>query len=402
MVINMKKRKLFITILAAVMALMILVPMLAIIFTAGASAVTQSDIDALELEQQELQRKQQDLQSKIEANKDERESMLTRKSYLDEQVEITRLKIDNLNTQITSYETLIAQKQKEYDDAKTREENQLQKFKFRLRAMEELGTVSYAAILFGADSFSDLLGRLDFASDVMSNDEEIVNGLRKAKAETADIMRQMESAKAELEYAKNDRESEMTQLNNQIEETKTMISNLSSNLEAFNAAYDENERAEQELAQKILELAAELARQNSGGSPGATGQYIWPSDCRLITSPFGDDYLNGAWRTHNGVDIGASYGTSIYAADGGEVVSSTYSSSYGNYVMINHGDGRFTLYAHMSERLVSVGDSVYQGEVIGLVGSTGYSFGAHVHFEIIEGGAYQNPLDYLGGYTRYW
>ncbi len=399
----MKRQKLFVTILAIVMALLIIVPMLSIIFTAGrASAISQYDIDVLENQQQELKKKQEALQAKIDANKNDRASMVTQKAYLDEQVEITRQKIANLNTQITTYEGLINQKQKEYDAAKAKEELRMQQFKFRLRAMEELGTVSYASILFGADSFSDLLGRLDFASDVMSNDEEVVNSLRQAKAEMATAMKGLEGAKAELEYSRSEKESEVVTLNNQVEQTKTMLSQLNTASQEFNAAYEENAAAEEALAQKILEMAAELARQNSGGNSGATGQYIWPSNCRLITSPFGSDYLNGAWRKHNGVDIGASYGTDIYAADGGEVVSSTYSSSYGNYVMISHGNGRFTLYAHMSERLVSVGDVVGQGQVIGLVGSTGYSFGAHIHFEIIQDGAYQNPLDYLGGYVQYW
>ena len=398
----MKRQRLFVTILAIVMALLLIVPMLSIIFTAGASAVTQSDIDYLETQQRELQKKQQELQSKIDTNKNERSSMLTRKSNLDEQVTLTRQKIENLNSQITTYESLINQKQKEYDAAKAEEDLQMKRFKFRLRAMEELGTVSYASILFGADSFSDLLGRLDFTSDVMSNDEEVVNALRKAKAEMASAKKGLEGAKAEIEYARSEKESEVVLLNNQVNETQSMISRISMSIEEFNAAYEENEAAEQALAQKILDMAAELARQNSGANSGATGQYIWPSDCRLITSPFGNDYLNGAWRKHNGVDIGANYGSNIYAADGGEVVSSTYSSSYGNYVMISHGSGRFTLYAHMSERDVSVGDVVGQGQVIGLVGSTGYSTGAHIHFEIIEDGSYQNPLDYLGGYVQYW
>ncbi len=399
----MKRRKLFVTILAVVMALLIIVPMLSIIFTAGnASAVTQADIDYLENQQRELEKKQEALQAKIDANENERASMLDRKSYLDEQVTVTRQKIENLNSKITTYETLINQKQSEYDKAKAEEERQLQVFKFRLRAMEELGSVSYASILFGADSFSDLLGRLDFTSDVMGSDEANVNALRKAKAEMASALKELEGAKAELEYSRSEKESEIVLLNKQVNETTSMISTISMSIEEYNAAFEENAAAEDALRQKVLELAAELARQNSGANAGATGQYIWPSDCRLITSPYGDDLLNGVWRWHNGVDIGASYGTDIYAADGGEVVSSTYSSSYGNYVMLSHGNGRFTLYAHMSERLVSVGDIVGQGQVIGLVGSTGYSFGAHIHFEIIEDGAYQNPLKYLSGYTQYW
>ena len=106
----------------------------------------------------------------------------------------------------------------------------------------------------------------------------------------------------------------------------------------------------------------------------------------------------GYYKSHNGVDIGASYGTDILAADSGVVVTSEYSSSYGNYIMIMHGGGRYTLYAHMSQRYSSVGDEVSQGETIGLVGSTGMSTGPHIHYEVYEAGKRVNPLNYYSNY----
>jgi murein DD-endopeptidase MepM/ murein hydrolase activator NlpD len=129
---------------------------------------------------------------------------------------------------------------------------------------------------------------------------------------------------------------------------------------------------------------------------------MWPSDdSKLVTSKYGmrPHPILGYTTMHNGIDIGAHYGTNIRAADGGIVMISEYSSSYGNYVMINHGGGRYTLYAHMSKRLVSVGDKVSQGDVIGLVGSTGYSTGAHIHFEIQIDGKRTDPLQFFSDYT---
>ena len=134
-------------------------------------------------------------------------------------------------------------------------------------------------------------------------------------------------------------------------------------------------------------------------------RYIWPSDCRLITSGYGgrEQPTPGASTTHMGVDIGASYGSYIYAVKSGTVVGSKYSwGGYGNYVEIDHGNGNFTLYAHMSERLVEVGEHVEQGEVIGLCGSTGISTGPHVHYEIWENYTRINPLNRLPGYIPYW
>ncbi len=399
----MKKRRLLVTIMAIIMALLIIVPMLAVIVTAGgARAVSQADIDALQARQAELKRQQEALQSKIEANKGKKTDMAEQKRLLDQQVAYTEDMIENYNAQINELNQQISSQEKKYEEAYNVEQMWLQKFNKQLRSSEELGSVSYLSVLFGAKSFSDMLGMLDFISQVYSNEQDMVRKLRAAKAEAESIKKSLEANKSSAESAKAQQEQMKAQLSSQVAQAQDLIKQLDRAISEDNAAIDALEKAEQELAEQILELVKELDAQNSGTNPGASGNYIWPSDCRYITSPFGSDLLNGVWRKHNGVDIGASYGTSIYASDGGTVVSSTYSSSYGNYVMISHGGGRYTLYAHMSKRLVGEGDAVKQGQVIGKVGSTGYSFGAHIHFEIIENGAYVNPLNYLSGYIRSW
>ena len=222
-----------------------------------------------------------------------------------------------------------------------------------------------------------------------------------------------------LEEQRSQLESRQTELNSQLEAATQLIAKYNETADGLNDLAAQEKAAADELDAQIQARREEENRNNggdnSGGSGGGGGSgsdetpssdgYIWPSDCRLITSGYGgrEQPTPGASTTHMGVDIGASYGSYIYAVKSGTVVGSKYSwGGYGNYVEIDHGNGNFTLYAHMSERLVEVGEYVEQGEVIGLCGSTGISTGPHVHYEIWENYTRINPLNRLPGYIPYW
>jgi len=405
----MKKRRLFVTVIAVVMALLILVPILAIILMPlNAQAVSEDELYQLQQKQALLEQQQKDIQEKLDSNQYEKSAILDQKEILDRQVELTRQEIENLNGQIATYENLIALKEQEYEAARQDEEKQRELFKRRVRIMEENGDISYLAVLFSAKDFGDLLSRLDFISEIMASDEEVVNSYEQAQAAAESKKNELEGMKGELVSARALQEVKAVDLDGQISEAVSLIANLENNIDEYTQAINESEAAEQELAEKILEMARELERQRQeqgGNQANSTGRYIWPSNSsRYVTSPYGmrEDPIVYTWRMHNGIDIGASYGTDILATDGGEVVTATYSSSYGYYVMIYHGDDRYSLYAHMSEIWVDVGDSVDQGEVIGLVGSTGYSTGAHIHFEIMENGSRVDPLSYFSDYIPWW
>jgi murein DD-endopeptidase MepM/ murein hydrolase activator NlpD len=195
--------------------------------------------------------------------------------------------------------------------------------------------------------------------------------------------------------------------------------NLAADMDEFAAAYEANAAAEAALEEQITGVIEELERiaqeqreQESYssywidvGAISSTGDYLWPSyNSNYITSPHGMRWhpILQEYRTHNGVDIGADYGSDIVASDSGVVITSTYDDSYGNYIMIAHGNNRYTLYAHMSERYAWEGQEVSQGETIGLVGMTGWATGPHLHFEIYEGGVRIDPLDYFWNYVEGW
>jgi murein DD-endopeptidase MepM/ murein hydrolase activator NlpD len=284
--------------------------------------------------------------------------------------------------------------------------------------MEENGTISYFEIVFGATSFADLLSRIDFISEIMSYDESVYDEYVAAKNETLAAKASLEEANALQQEAKREQEAKKVELDAQVEEASALILELGDNIDAYQNEYAELQEEEAKLEKEISDKMEALAKQKAaeeearksqyieGGMPDGDGvsygNFIWPSaDSRYVTSLFGTRLhpIYHTYKTHNGIDIGASYGTSVLAADGGVVTTSTDSSSYGKYIIINHGNGTSTLYAHMSSRLVSEGQSVSQGQVIGLVGSTGISTGPHLHFEVYVGGSRVNPLNYFSNYT---
>lgn len=400
-----KKKRVAAAALAGFLALIMLMSVVLSIF-GSASAVTQSQIDSLKEDAEALEAKQAELQAQIDSRTDDIMATMQKYELLEQQADLTRQEIENLTQQIQVCVVMINEKEVEYDQAVEAESEQLEHLKTRVRAMEENGTVvSYLEILFQARSFSDLLARLDLISAIMESDQRLADELEQARIAVAEAKAELEQAKAEHEAARADQEAKEVELQASMAEAQETMDYLQANIDELTAVYEANEAEEEALQAQIDQLmeqlkAQEEANKNNGtGNVGTvgTGQYIWPATSTYITSPFGTRWhpVLGGYRTHYGVDIGASYGTNIYAADGGTVEISTYSSSYGNYVLINHGGGNATLYAHMSTRYVEAGQSVSQGDVIGLVGSTGISTGPHLHFEVRENGTRVDPMKYF-------
>ena len=367
-------------------------------------AVTQADIDALQDDADALGEQRAELESQLEALADDKSQALARKNLLDSQIANTNARIANVEAQIAQYDALITQTQAELDQAEADEAEQMEVFRQCVRAMEEGGTISYWSVLFNAVDFSDLLGRLDAANEIMEFRQSVVDELRRLQEEIAGKKADLETQRTAQEDAKTELEATLSELDAQRAEANALVAEIENNESEYQTALDEIDAEEEAIQAEIVRLSRELAAAN-GDTGAALGGYIWPVSSRRITSPFGprNTGIPGASTNHKGVDIGGvGYTTEVHAAKAGTVIVSQRSSSYGEYVVVSHGSGNTTLYAHMSSRSVSVGDYVDQGDVLGITGSTGISSGPHLHFEITENGSRVNPLNYLTGYIQAW
>ena len=404
-----RRTRRFAALLALLLALTVLTPTL----TLPAEAVKQSDIDALKEDANDLASQRKKLQERINALKSDKSKAIQQKELLDEQVDNTQAEINNVQRQIDTYTALIAQTEDELAEAERQEEAQYELFCARVRAMEERGDISYWAVLFRAESFTDMLSRLDAINELMDSDQAVIDRLQALQEEIKTKQADLEEQKAGVEAAKTELLQKKSELEDQRAEAIALVKEIDDNQAEYQATVDQIKADEQRIEQQVKEmqkkLEEEMAAQgkNYHTNPGG---YIWPVDSRYITSTVGGRNSPGGIGStnHKGTDIGrVGYTSSVYAAKAGTVIISQKSSSYGNYIVISHGSGNTTLYAHLSSRKVSVGDVVQQGQVIGITGSTGHSTGPHLHFEITENGVRINPLShgaepkkgYLTGYT---
>ena len=397
---------------AALMALAVICSA-ALLPQPAAALVTQADIDALKGDAKDLTAQRKALEEKLAALSDDKAEVMKKKELLDDQIAVQVSEIHNVESQISTYEDLIAQTQAELADAQQKEEIQYDLFCKRVRAMEEEGTVSYWSVLFKADSFTDLLDRLDAVNEVMDADQAVIDRLEALQDEISQKEAELQESKAGAEAARADLVSKKSALEKQRAEANQLIAQLAANESETEAEIDGMEEEEERIQQEIQELSRKLAAQQAAAGQSNRsnpGGYIWPVDSRYITSTMGGRASPGGIGStnHKGTDIGrVGYTSPIYAAKSGTVIVSQRSSSYGNYVVISHGSGNTTLYGHMSSRKVEVGQYINQGDVIGITGSTGNSTGPHLHFEITENGVRVNPLSdgaqpqmgYLSGYT---
>jgi len=375
----------------------------------SAEATTQSEIDALKKQQSGLKSQESSLQSTINSLKSQQSTTIELKSALDEKNALTLQQILNLNEQIDLHEELIAQKTKEVEAAQKVADEQLQRYKVRVRNMEENGRFKYVEVLFGASSIGEFLSLIDDIGDIMASDKALEEAYLKAVDELNAAKEEYVAAQKELKDKKSELEELSAQLMSDIADASAVIaslqSDISGNAEALAKLAAQDKALQSEINSKIKELnAQQQQQQQSGGTtvtPSGNGRLtVWPSYTTYITSVQGNRVhpVTGQYGTHGGTDIGASYGSAIYAAGSGTVVTayndSGYNGGYGNYCIIDHGSGVQTLYAHMSVCSVSAGQTVAAGQIIGYVGSTGRSTGAHLHFEVWSNGSRQDPQSY--------
>ena len=440
----MKNRKKFVSILAGIMAAVML---LSLIFSlipaarAASSSEIKNQINALKDKRTELQAKKSEIQAQIEANDDEIAKIVAEKNVIDQEIGILYAEIVNINDTISAYNLLIADKQDELDAAEERYAELNAKNKERIRTMEEEGELSYWAVLFKANSFSDLLDRLNMIEEIAASDQRRLKELSEAAQIVADSKAELQSEKDAAELTR----AELAETEAELEEKRAaadeLINELLAKGEDIHALLHEAEDAEAELADEIAGKEKEYkdakkkeeeaywaaywatyvppttkpkpttsgsGTTSSGGSnaasnagttnkPASGGTWLVPCSYRMVSSPFGprNSPTAGASSYHQGVDLAGPEGTPIKASRSGTVASARYSNSGGYMVTINHGDGFTSVYMHMTHYIVGAGQYVNAGQVIGYMGSTGISTGNHLHFGIAYNGTYVNPALYV-------
>lgn len=361
-------------------------------------AVTQSQIDALEQQQEELQAKREEMEAGLAELEGEHATLLEQKTALDEQNEVYRQEIELIQEQVDLYTSLVEQKAQEVELATQAESDQLATYRRHVRAMEENGSYTYLSLLFGSQSLGELLSNLDMIGEIMEADQRSYDEYVAARENSERIQAEYESMLTDLDAKQAELEDEQAALEEQIAHAQQLIVELEAQIETDREAYEAELAREAELESQIQDMIAELERQEAANSITSTGTYIWPLPGYSPGSAYGWRIhpIWGDMRFHAGEDIGAPSGTPILAADSGvATVIPNNGNGYGNYIMINHGGGRVTLYAHMSAFAVSNGATVTQGQVIGYVGSTGNSTGPHLHFEVRVNGATTDPKSYF-------
>ena len=356
-----------------------------------------AQIAALEQKKKEQQEKLKELEKQIAEAKAKKEDVMVTKNLLDqrnqlllEQIDDTQNQIDDAAAQIARYELL--------------EQEQYELFCQQVRSEEERGSLSYLSVLFKATSMADLLNRMEFVNEVAEYNKTLIAAMKETRENIKAEKTEMEAKEAQLS-------EQQDELQGKLDETTNLMNEYAADQKALEQMHAAEEKAADEIDAQIERLIAD-----SDVVPGSEG-FIWPvSTSKMISSPIGSRVAPGGFGStnHKGVDIcNVGYTSSVYATKSGRVLltnSSGWGGGYGNYVVIDHGGGLTTLYAHMSVVKVSPGDTVSQGTVIGVTGNTGASTGPHLHYEvrtttIVNGKSvtvYQNPLNYLPGYIAAW
>ena len=414
----MKKRKLWVSILAGALAAIMLLSLILSLIPTKVSAASSSEIrkqlNKLKEEKAVITAQINEVKGMYDANETEIVGLVSQKNAIDQEINLLHQQVDNINQQISAYSLLIADKQDELDDAQERLDYLNAKNKERIRAMEEQGDLTYWAIIFKANNFSDMLDRLDMIQEINAADKRRLQEISEAAKIVESAQLELTEEKAELEVTRDELDATEITLEEKRAEAEVILTELIAKGDEFEAMLDKSEALQSQLMNEIAQAEKDLKEAEykewlatsrpsgkdttpSNQAPNAAG-WIRPLKSYTITSSFGNRVhpVLGYERFHDGVDMSAYTNSPIYAARSGKVTAASYQADgAGYYVNINHGDGFSSIYMHMTRYIVAKGDYVKQGQVIGYVGSTGLSTGPHLHFGIAKNGTYVNPMKYI-------
>lgn len=394
-------------------------------------ATEESNLSEAQQEKKTLENDLQKAKELIDSLKGSKEDIQSEVEKLDKQLNEISGKVKELESQLSKKRQEIANTESALNKAKEQEKKQYRNMKKRIQFMYENGQTSYVEMLLSADSFTDFLNAVEYITQISQYDRKMLKEYQNMQVTIADTQKTLETdyaslqslqakvqeekqAVAALESAKK---GELNDVADDLTDAQTVAKAYEAEIQAQNEVIAQIQAAQKRAAeQQAAQQQAQATEENQGATDAAgenqntaqnttpsgngqsTGSMMWPCpSSKRVTSDYGPrtSPTNGASSNHKGIDIGAAYGADIVAADGGTVLVATYSSSGGNYVIIDHGGGLCTVYMHASSLTVSAGQTVSKGQVIAKVGSTGISTGNHLHFGVTLNGVYVSPWGYV-------
>ncbi len=343
----------------------------------------------------ETKKQMDELDGKIRWAEKEKTNALTELNRIDRDLNQAADDLAYLENRRLTVEQEIAAATKRLKETEERLDYTNQTADKRLRTLYENGSVSYLDVLFNGTSFNDFLARFDLVKLLLKRDVELLKEVKRLREQCASDKLRVEQTKAEIVSLEAQTAArQVTLASRQVERTQT-VQSLEQQKDAWQAAYWQFEAESKQLEEEIKRMIEASKGQPSQG----TGVFGWPVPGHYtFTDTYGwrnDPFGGSTGNFHGGVDIAAPSGANIVAVDSGTVAQAEYSGGFGNMVLIDHGDGLFTLYAHASKLLVAKGQKVAKGETIAKVGSTGWSTGPHLHIEVRVNGERTDPMPYL-------
>mgnify|MGYP003290105829 CR=1 FL=1 len=378
----------------------------------GISAVSvnatenSEELSELEEQRQETLEEIDSLKNSISNVKEELNELKTEKNTIQKYINQLDRKIGTLTTEIAAFEEKIEEKKQDIEETKEKLEQtkiecdkQYDLMKKRIQFIYENPGASLWEVFFSSGSLADVLNRAEHVLSMSGNERQRMDNLVELKEEIALQEKTLEAELEELAMMQAELEKQKRQVNISINQKKGELSSKSSEITDASAEQKDYQKQLEEQERLLSEIEDQIAKAAQPDVyEGSVTGFIWPCPAYTrISSYFGPrpQPVPGASTNHKGVDLAAPYGSNILASAAGVVTTSKYSASAGNYVVIAHGNGISTVYMHASSLLVSVGETVTQGQVIAKVGSTGYSSGNHLHFGVIKNGTYVDPLGYI-------
>ncbi|MDN5344656.1 MAG: hypothetical protein PWQ18_767 [Clostridia bacterium] len=353
-----------------------------------------ASLDDLKKQQEQVQQSIEEKQKVLQQKNDEGEALLQQLQQIEQEIKDKEAQIARLDQELAAAQERVQKVSAQLQQAEAAQEKRMDILRTRLKDIYQVGQVNYLEVLLQSTSLEDFLVRAELLAKIAQGDVKLIQEIKAERERIAAQKADLEAERDKIAQLRRQADGERVQLASRRETQRQLLAQVEAEKKRVAAALDEMEAMSRQIAAKIR---AEQSKSNRKLGPNGTNGMLWPlPGYTSISSPFGWRIhpLLKTRRFHDGVDLPAPAGTEVIAPLDGQIISTGYLGGYGNHIVIDHGGGMSTMYAHLSAILVRDGQEVKKGQVIGRVGSTGWSTGPHLHFMVMLQGEPTNPMNY--------